>query len=358
MLSGKATSLALLGFVWLAIQVAPAKADVKYTITDLNAPIATGINNSGQVVGQNSAWIAFLWTQGVGMQNLGSLPNSEATAINNNGQIAGWTDSTEGRDLFLYTSSAGMKDLGRLPGTDGSRATGINASGQIVGYCLESGSSSQAFIYSSATGMTALGNLPGETHSVATGINDSGQVVGGCSNHAFLYTVATGMTDLGFGSNSGATAINNSGQILGGTNALNSTVFIYTIATGGKQYLNKFPGALDITPVAINNNGEVVGQSDILSEGVFTKHAYVYTSDAGSLDLNTLIDPTSGWTLQSATALNDNGQIVGYGLNSAGQQDAFLLTPTPEPATLSLLAMGAMGLLRRNRRAYRVGRRA
>ena len=56
-------------------------------------------------------------------------------------------------------------------------------------------------------------------------------------------------------------------------------------------------------------------------------------------NLNSLIDPGSGWGLYSAQAINDNGQIVGYG-NFAGQTEAFLLTPVPEPATMSLLAMG------------------
>ena len=45
------------------------------------------------------------------------------------------------------------------------------------------------------------------------------------------------------------------------------------------------------------------------------------------MDLNSLIATNSGWTLQSANAINDNGQIVGYGINPSGQMDAFLLTP-------------------------------
>ena len=40
-------------------------------------------------------------------------------------------------------------------------------------------------------------------------------------------------------------------------------------------------------------------------------------------DLNTLIDPSSGWMLEEATGINDNGWIVGYGYNSAtGRYDA------------------------------------
>ena len=56
-------------------------------------------------------------------------------------------------------------------------------------------------------------------------------------------------------------------------------------------------------------------------------------------DLNTLIDPSSGWMLEEATGINDNGWIVGYGYNSAtGRYDAVLLTPIPEPSAFALLA--------------------
>ena len=53
---------------------------------------------------------------------------------------------------------------------------------------------------------------------------------------------------------------------------------------------------------------------------------------------NSLIDTSSGWTLEEATAVNDNGWIVGQGYNSlTGQEDAVLLTPIPEPSTFVLL---------------------
>jgi hypothetical protein len=66
-------------------------------------------------------------------------------------------------------------------------------------------------------------------------------------------------------------------------------------------------------------------------------------------DLNTLLDPSStGWQLDEAMAINDQGQIVGTGLYG-DQQQAFLLTPltssdVPEPAAL-LLVGGGMLLL-------------
>ena len=68
------------------------------------------------------------------------------------------------------------------------------------------------------------------------------------------------------------------------------------------------------------------------------------------VDLNTLIDPLSGWELVTAWGINDAGQITGYGL-IGGETHAFLLTPVPEPATLVLIGFGAAALaIRRIRR--------
>ncbi len=45
-------------------------------------------------------------------------------------------------------------------------------------------------------------------------------------------------------------------------------------------------------------------------------------------NLNNLIPPGSGFTLDAATAINDNGQIVANGYSSIGQEHAFLLSPS------------------------------
>jgi probable HAF family extracellular repeat protein len=79
-----------------------------YTVTDLGGRYAYGVNASGQVVGQNAAGHAFLYSNGT-TTDLGTLggPSSVGLSINDSGQVVGWTDnsSTTGQG-FLYQNGA------------------------------------------------------------------------------------------------------------------------------------------------------------------------------------------------------------------------------------------------------------
>ncbi len=59
----------------------------------------------------------------------------------------------------------------------------------------------------------------------------------------------------------------------------------------------------------INDSGEVVGRANLTTGA---QHAFLY-SNGTMTDLNTLISQSSGWTLEDARDINDNGWIVGYG---------------------------------------------
>ena len=102
----------------------------------------------------------------------------------------------------------------------------------------------------------------------------------------------------------------------------------------------------------INSSGQVVGYADI--SGNYS-HAFLY-GNGTMTDLNSLIDPASGWTLFEAKAINDNGQIVGIGNFNGSGQEVFLLTPIPEPATMALVGLGLAGLVLR-RKGSEAGKR-
>jgi probable HAF family extracellular repeat protein len=78
----------------------------------------------------------------------------------------------------------------------------------------------------------------------------------------------------------------------------------------GKVYMSSAYG--------IDNLGRVVGSGNSPRS-----RAFVWTPSRGHVDLNTLV---SGWTLSTALAINDAGQITGAGTNPAGLPRAYRLT--------------------------------
>jgi hypothetical protein len=74
-----------------------------------------------------------------------------------------------------------------------------------------------------------------------------------------------------------------------------------------------------------------------------------------NIDLNTLIDPASGWDLMYAYDINASGWIVGEGINPQGEEHAFLLVP--EPATFALISLSGLFLRKRSRSGGRFRRR-
>jgi probable HAF family extracellular repeat protein len=154
---------------------------------------AYGINNSGEVVGDSNssdAEHAFLYADGT-MQSIGTLPgdtNSYAYGINNLGQVVGTSFAANPSlsSAFIYDSSTGqMTALGYLPGstsTGDQRPEGINDSGEVVGYDLLA-SGGGAFLYSDGSMYNLNGLLANESGQgwdlqYATGINASGDIVG------------------------------------------------------------------------------------------------------------------------------------------------------------------------------------
>src|SRR5439155_3265852 len=123
---------------------------------------ATGINASGQVVGNstlaNRLTHAFLYSGGV-MIDLGTLPRgseSHATAINDAGQITGWSNTLLPNSsypnpdhAFIYSGGV-MTDPGNIFSSFGNFSVGnaINSSGEVGGWSINNNFATHAFLYS------------------------------------------------------------------------------------------------------------------------------------------------------------------------------------------------------------------
>ena len=178
---------------------------------------------------------------------------------------------------------------------------------------------------------TNLGTLPGDGSSGATAINGTGQVVGYSSRHggqrSFLWHRDTGMVDLALPvASSSATAISETGEIAGSFTIGNSgDQHPYVYRDGSMMDLGTLPGDPGAEAAGVNSLGQVVGTSGS-GDPFRPRHAFLWQEDLGLVDLNDLIPRGVGWELQHATAINDAGQIVGYG-RIVGQTHAFRLDP-------------------------------
>lgn len=344
-----------------------------YTITNLgslgnNASYATGLNDSGQVVGYYegtgiSSNVAWIWNAGSGMNNLtdelGSPPKSNAYGINNAGIVTGVIQVSTQYHAFSWDTVSGVDDLGQYGGYS------INNDGDIAGRTGSSGST--AYLWRSDGTTANLGYLPGgPSSSYAYAINDYEEIAGysyiytpALHTRAFIWDSTGGMVNIGTlgGDDSSANGINNLGQVVGYSEYISGVniehAFLWQDGSGMIDLgtLGTRSNAYDI-----NNSSVVVGESYVSGQ----YRAFIWENDTGMVDLNTLVEDGTDWILHRATAINELGQIVGYGTLS-GESDyrAFILTPiglqtaVPEPATLFLVGTASAYLAVRTKKRYR-----
>ena len=261
---------------------------------------------------------------GSSVSTLGGGVNSYAMAINANGAIAG---AANGRAVRF--TDAGPVNIA-MNGAAWSSANAINSAGAVAGTAQMTNGMFRAFTAGSSGGPTAtiLGTLGGGA-SYGQAIDSAGSVAGGSTTargylHAFLY------------------------------------------ARGRLQDLGTLAGGNNSSAYGVNDAGQVVGYSQIAGGD---SSAFLF-ENGHMRDLNQLIAADIGWRLSEAGAINNNGQIVGFGMKD-GVQRAFRLDPiaaafassarvavvqdidapardvaseVPEPTALLLIAVGAAGI--------------
>lgn len=329
---------------FLLVSVVGASAQIRYSVTPVFSPAdgkwprPTNLNNHGEVIGTYDADdevlnVGFLYSGGISTR-LSVVPGSRVwpKAINSSGQIVGISDAGP-----FWISEGELVDV------EGPVLTlnDINDSEHIVGSSKAESGWPMAMLYEEGN-ITELGTFSPTSScpdTVATGINANGQIVGAAWVyegtelwlHAFLYENGQ-LKDLCRGE---PTAINDARQVVGHS-YLTSSAFLYSGGTvqnlGRLRPLDFFSSASDI-----NNSGQIVGWSqgpnDVLSPFLF--------QNGKMTDLNTLIPLSDGIIegtlgLAQATAINDEGQIVGWGdyVMADGTRVAAVLLLTPTGASI------------------------
>ena len=329
----------ILGF--LAIQFAYAQ---KYTLVDLgngstglSSPRA--INNDGIAVGFSLearppfGHHPFRWHDGTSL-DLGTFggPIGFAVSINSTGKIVGSADlPIERKRAFLWSEDIGLQNLGILPGYQQSLAYGINDYDQIVGFSVTPNpfGSSEPFLWQKGE-MISLGAYAGYIFNQALKINNWGLVIGYSNNTNFTpgsrpwlwYKDFYELPELIKGEGAVPHAVNDLGQIVGmaflaPTNAVaclwdnGEIINLDTLSDGNSAAWG------------INQIGQVVGSFNLNSQ----RRAFLWHKGT-MVDLNDYLPPGyEAWRLDTAFYINDNGTIVGEAFVTNRGWRGFMLIP-------------------------------
>jgi probable HAF family extracellular repeat protein len=326
----------------LAISV-PVSA---YELVDLGADIEPlDINNNQIVVGARFTnqypTVAFKWTPNTGFEN---LDGTVAKAVNDSGVITGNTltgafyyDGNITRYLGDDYTGNGINSLGSVAGSK-SKPNPYRATPRPVDPAIyDPNANGQKWSVLDVANVYSRGTRQGVYADLYTlvAINDAGFAVGRKSRYglsgssAFMTTPAfDSVTFLSIPNGGNAVAINNANQIVGstGTNtSLGEYSFAYLYEAGNITNLGTLPSngegsepGLTSYAYDINDLSQVVGSSWLVTALTSLQlpekyHAFIWDNGQMS-DLNDLVQLPTGWILTRASAINENGDIVGVGL--------------------------------------------
>lgn len=345
------------GLLLITLRTVPAAAPFPTQFEIIEIPpltgdeqsFARGVNDKGYVVGQSvdtdpnpDTYRPLIWSPVTGqsgvVDSLGqNFDFAEANAINNSNFVAGTYRATPGTS---YTGFVSREDY------IVTYFTPITFEDIFFDYVTENGSACGAI--ETASGYEAvyyiqgsphfIGVLPGDTHSRAFAANNSITACGisfGANpflTNAFYYSPIGGLKQLQTlgGTYAAANGINDLGVVSGYANIFGDGAFhacYWTNPANPPEELSTLAGATNSALHDINDHFDCVGWSE--SSGSADHRAVVAPNGLTPLiDLNTFLQPGSGWVLREAWDISNSRNIAGWGeLN--GQTRGFLLRPIP-----------------------------
>jgi hypothetical protein len=334
--------LALLALVVPILLASSASAatcvNTAYVISELpglGGPVTQGlaIAENGDVAGWglDSAWVshALRWSNGQ-VTSLSSA-SSSASGISSNGVVAGAVSGRRGSQATTWSPATTLQ---APRGASGAQAADVNNSGLAVGWSTNSIGDTVAVRWNGTRATILATGAGAPSISLAFAVNDAGTIVGrgdfGTAPFrralSWSGTTMTTLKSLGDGVDS-ATAISPSGLITGaGLSPIDSKFHAVVWSGTTVTDLGLF-GSAPTQGYGVNSCGTVVGEA-VTNVGLDITEAVIWQGGGQAVALETLLPAGHGWDLHIARAINDAGQIVGYGFRS-GQSGlrTFLMTP-------------------------------
>ena len=171
-------------------------SDSTFSVPDSTDADVRGINDKGQIVGFSGTFPGFLYSGGAYTTLTGPPASIDtyATGINNRGEIVGFQF---GNPAMAFYTAVGPTQPSAFQAALEPEPSVFNDRGQIVGFYETFGAGqfvANSFLYSGGI-YTTLSGPPGSTYTYVSGINNSGQIVGYCiiggNVHGFLYSGGT-----------------------------------------------------------------------------------------------------------------------------------------------------------------------
>ncbi len=332
-------------FALLALLLAGRTFAQTYAIRDLGTlgganSRAYDVNAEGWVVGEaettNGNVHAFLWNPTNGMTDLGTLGGeiSRAYALNDRNVVVGEAETEDGRMLaFVWTAQGGLTNLPLPEGMRESYAYGNNNYGFIAG-AGDVGEGTRALVWS-VDGPQVPTLLATNGSSIAHDVNDFGDLVGQAEsgeNGAFVsraFFLGSAGLHRSLGPTTGewssaALALNSDGVGAGFAEFASATHAVLLEPTNGWMDLDTLDSVYSVA-YGLNRQRQVVGLFVASHED--EDRAFVW-ENGRMVDLNERVESEEPWLLVEARAINEPGQIAGYGLRNERER-AFLLTPRP-----------------------------